>query len=210
MGDLVRSERSGSVEQLHQLFNDAIEIENNHKRLQLASPLTITLGDEFQGLATSLRAAAFICRDLRLALLRDGIDCRFAIGIVRLKTPLNQDRAWNMMGPGLAPTREKLNEKWAVSMYRFVLPDYPVIQMALDAIGAGLTSIERRWTPRQRADITDLIAGIAPAELARRRNVSVHSIYKVRSSGQFDAYAVQWEAIRSALAHVDDDLTTGR
>lgn len=203
MGDVVRSEHAASVEQLYDRFNDAISHQNTASRESLASPLTITLGDEFQGLATSLASAFRMVRDLRFRLLAEGIECRFAIGCVELKTPLNADRAWNMMGTGLARTRQKLNEKRAQTLYRFAVSDDLLIETALEALGAGLTSIERRWTQRQREDIAALLAGATAADIARQRNVSVHSIYKVRASGDYDVYAMQWRAIQDILAHLD-------
>lgn len=203
MGDLVHSERTPSVEYLHEQFNAAIDRQNLLKKASLASPLTITLGDEFQGLARSLASALPIVQAVRFQLMAAGIDCRFAIGLVELKTPINADRAWNMMGPGLAQTREKLNEKRTHSLYRFAVPDHAVLETALEALGAGVTLIERRWTEQQRQDITALLAGASPADIAQKRSVSVHSIYKVRASGDYDTYVMQWRALQDMLAHID-------
>ena len=203
MGDLVHSERTLSIELLHERFNDAINQQNLLRKDSLASPLTITLGDEFQGLAKSLQSGLQIARALRFQLLADSIECRFAIGLAELRTPINADRAWNMMGPGLARTRSKLNEKRTQSLYRFAVTDDPVMETALEALGAGVTTIERRWTEQQREDITALIAGASPADVARQRNVSVHSIYKVRASGDYDTYVMQWRAIENILTNID-------
>jgi hypothetical protein len=203
MGDLVQSERTASMQQLHRSFNAAIEHQNQESREHLVSPLTITLGDEFQGLSQSLTSAMAITRDLRFRLLSSAIECRFAIGLVQLRTPPNPAVAWNMMGPGFGRTREKLNEKRAGSVYRFALTDDPFIEKMLEALGAGITAIERSWTEQQRHDIIALLAGATPAEIAKRRNVSVHSVYKVRTSGNFDVYVTQWHAIHEALARID-------
>lgn len=206
MGDLVQSERSSALEQLHIQFNQSVDHQNATHIAKLASPLTITLGDEFQGLTKSLADAIPIIRDMRFQLMNHKIDCRFVIGSVELKTKLNPDKAWNMMGPGLSRAREKLDEKRPVSLYRFSIPQNLVIEKMLDALGAGLTVIERSWTEQQRKDIASLISGLTPTELAKRRNVSVHSIYKVRGSGDFDAYVIQWQAISEALASLDKQL----
>lgn len=203
MGDLVESERSRDVEGLHTRFNKAIKTQNNVHRNELASPLTITLGDEFQGLTRSLAGAATLVRDLRLQLTAEGVDCRFVIGRVELKTSLNPDMAWNMMGPGLSQARAKLNEKRSPSRYRFSIPDDPLTETTLEAIGVGLTTVERGWTEQQQHDIMALLGGMTPTELARHRNVSVHNIYKVRGSGDFDAYVIQWHAIGEMLAALD-------
>ena len=203
MGDLVRSEHAQSIQIMHNSFNSAIDKCNFDHRQQLASPLTITLGDEFQGLTNSMASALYVVRDLRFALMADGVECRFAIGVVALQTPINTSKAWNMMGPGLAKTRDKLNEKRTVSLYRFAVTDDVVIETMLEALGSGLTLIERRWTAQQRQDIIALLAGATPSEVAKARNVSVHSIYKVRGSGDYDSYALHWNAVETTLAHLD-------
>lgn len=203
MGDLVGSENATAMDELHAKFNEAIKRQNRLQRGTLASPLTITLGDEFQGLSTTLVEGLSTLRSLRLHLLAEGVDCRFAIGPVEIQTPVNVARAWNMMGSGLAKTREKLNEKRSDTRYRFALPDHPPIETTLEALGAGLTAIERRWTARQLYDISMSLAGASAQEIAEGRNVSVHSVYKVRSSGEFDLYVYQWQAISEALAHLD-------
>lgn len=202
MGDLVGSERHSSVPRLAQRFDDAVA-EANRATIDIASPLTITLGDEFQGLLVSLTAAARIARSVRFGLLENGIDCRFAIGVAQLETPLNPHRAWNMMGLGLAETRRRLNEKRADTLYRFNLPAHPALETMLEASGASLTAIERGWTETQRRDIALLMDGANAADVARLRNVSAHSVYKVRASGSFDLYALHWNAIAEALTAVD-------
>ena len=205
MGDLVSSERSVAPVQVHARFNAAIE-RGNSRYPRLPSPLTITLGDEFQGIASSLRSAAEIVRELRFSLLADGLDCRFVIGSAELHTPINTERAWNMMGPGLSRAREMLNQKRDTSLYLFSLPGRPVDQINLTAMGAGLTTIERRWTRLQRDIVVASLDNAGVEEIARRRNVAAHSVYKVRSAGQFEAYAMMWAAIDNTLSTIDMDI----
>ncbi|MBM2293398.1 hypothetical protein JQX09_15315 [Sulfitobacter pseudonitzschiae] len=203
MGDLVRSESSLPVELLHAGFNQAVDRQNLEHAASLISPLTITLGDEFQGLTHTLTQAIEIVRGLRLALLAEEIDCRFVVGTVEIKSPINSSKAWNMMGPGLARARNKLNQKKTNQLYRFSIAEAPVTEALLDAIGVGLSTIERSWTDQQREDISALLGGLSPAELSEHRNVSVHSIYKVRRSGDFDAYTLQWSAVNKALSEFE-------
>lgn len=203
MGDLVDSERSPSVGALHEAFNAAVSSINHEEAAQLVSPLTITLGDEFQGLVSTLSAALHIVRKLRFELLSADVDCRFVVGLATIETPINRRQAWNMMGPGLATARAILNDKSGTSYYRFSLPDEPLFETMLNALGAGSSAIERAWTIRQRDDIIASLQGQNAAEIARRRNISAHSIYKVRSAGNMELYSMQWDAIDQALEHFD-------
>ena len=203
MGDLVDSEGYADPEQLHAAFNAAIERQNVALAADMMSPLTITLGDEFQGLLTSLVAAAWTARQIRFDLLRQDIDCRFVIGLVDLKTPINAERAWNMMGPGFAAARERLGEKRAPSRYRFSLSQDPLLETMLEAIGASLTAIERGWSKAQREDIIHLLDGASVADVASARGVGIQNVYKVRSAGDYDLYTTQWDAVRAALIELD-------
>lgn len=207
MGDLVASTDSGSTTTLHETFNHAISRQNKASRTQLISPLTITLGDEFQGLIRTLSEGASIMREIRIALLRAGVDCRFALGTTQIETPVNRKRAWNMMGPGLSETRSKLNEKRPGMLYRFSLASDKSLESALEAIGATLTSIERSWTKKQLHDITELLLGKSVEDIARLRNVSAHSVYKVRNSGDFDLYNIQWSALMEVLSSLDNKMS---
>jgi hypothetical protein len=208
MGDLVRSEHSDHPELLYARFNEAVAEQNEKHRKTIASPLTITLGDEFQGLVSTLTDAALIARDLRLNLMHYAIDCRFTVGIVSLMTPINRDRAWNMVGSGLARAREKLNEKKDISLYRFSIEKSKNKETVLEALGAGLTSIEQNWTKKQLENITKLIQGASPAQISQQQKITVHSVYKVRNSGRFEIYMTLWNAIIESLEEIESQWDT--
>ncbi len=199
MGDLVKSERHPAKDALHRLFNAAIDQANRDHAGDILSPLTITLGDEFQGVTRTLEQAAAIARGVRFHLLQHDVQCRFVIAQARLDSPLNPDKAWNMMGTGLGRARDKLNEKRAGQTYRFSLPDAPVTEVLLDAVGTGLSVIERGWTTTQREVIWNSLCGQSVKDIAAARDVTIHNIYKIRASGDYDAYKVQWAAIDTAL-----------
>jgi hypothetical protein len=204
MGDLVRSEDAASPAQLHATFNAAVDRANLDHADALASPLTITLGDEFQGLVRNLATAAKIVRELRWSLLEQDVPCRFAIGRVALATPVNPERAWNMMGPGLAETRQRLQDKRDPNAYRFSLPGDPVAQRLLDAVGLALTAIETDWTGRQRdVAIDSLRSGARGQALVRPSGVSAGVFYKIRRAARFDLYQAQWSAVLDSLAEMD-------
>ncbi|MEM8578237.1 MAG: SatD family protein [Pseudomonadota bacterium] len=202
MGDIIGSERA-EMAPLHARFNAEITRRNAALEGALVSPLTITLGDEFQGLFARLEDAARTARDMRLALLEDGVACRFVIGQARIDTPVNAERAWNMMGPGLGRARDMLNEKRPHQFYRFSLPDAPLTQTLLEAIGRAMGVIERGWTAQQRRDIAAALGGASAQDIAAARQVQDHSVYKVLRAGDYDTYAALWDAASDALAALD-------
>ncbi len=76
------------------------------------SPLTITLGDEFQGVATDLAAAvkAIFALEETIITLQKGFKLRYVVVEGVIDTPINPDIAYEMMGAGLTNARTMLNE----------------------------------------------------------------------------------------------------
>jgi SatD family protein len=204
MGDIVGSERAPSLKAVHIAFNKVVRKANDVHAEHIASPLTITLGDEFQGLLTAFAHAWDTAVALRLELLVAGISCRFVVGVAELETPLNRKEAWNMMGSGLSAARDKLNDKRTKSAYRFSLPAEPVVALLLDTVGDALTQGEEEWTPTQLEYYSKSRAAKGTnAAVAMKLGVSERSLYKVLKAGRADAHKRQVQAIRSALAQLD-------
>lgn len=205
MGDLVGSGAAPSSARLHRVFNAAVDDANARFAEALAAPLTITLGDEFQGLAASLTAGFAIASFLRYVLLAQDVPCRFALGAARIETPVSGPRAWNLMGPGLAQTRAKLEDKRRPHAYRFHLPGEPLVEPLLEAVGLALTVIELDWTERQREVATSLLRAqdASGAQLARRLGVTARNVNKIRSAARLDVYEAEWQAMQTALAGLD-------
>jgi len=204
MGDLIGSETTDSVERLHQQFNDAIASANKRKNSGLVSPLTITLGDEFQGLYSSLTCGLSAIQAMRQQLLGQDVECRFVLGAVSIATPVNRVRAWNMMGAGLAGTRDKLGDKRHPSAYRFFIPRVLVIEPLLETIGHSLTVTERSWTPRQREVVAaSLVHEQGVQQLAAGLQLQPRTLYKIRSAAHYELYSDQWQALKTAIAALD-------
>lgn len=205
MGDIVGSEKASSTAQLHNIFNAAVDAANTEFAEALAAPLTITLGDEFQGLATSLSHGFAMISRVRYSLLAQGVACRFALGVAKIETPVDPTRAWNLLGPGLAQTREKLEAKRRPHAYRFHLPGEPVIEALLEAVGLALTVVEDDWTERQQEIALRLLPSqdLTTADLAREIGVTRRTVNKIRSAARLDFYESEWQALQTALAALD-------
>jgi hypothetical protein len=204
MGDIVGSERSPAIRAVYRAFNKAVDSANKKHAAQIASPLTITLGDEFQGLLRSLAHAWDIAVTLRIQLLVAHVPCRFVIGAAELETPLNTKQAWNMMGGGLSAARDKLNDKRSSSAYRFSLPGEPIVESLMDGLGDALTAAELDWTATQlRYYSESRESESTSAELANRLGITARSLYKVLHAARADFHKRQSEVLRSALAALD-------
>ncbi len=206
MGDIVNSEQSESRAALSRKFNSVVSAINRKHSEYLASPLTITLGDEFQGLAKGTLGGFRLLSELRLALMERGVDCRLVLGSVRLDTKLNPMAAWNMMGEGLALARETLNDKSEPNAYRFTLPHHVVHERLLNAAGLSLTSVEEKWTPTQMKyfRVKQRIDSVSDA--ARKLKIGERTLYKVLEAARWRYYNEQHEAIIFALGALDREM----
>jgi hypothetical protein len=206
MGDIVDSEKSDSRQALSRTFNFNITAANRRFRKYLASPLTITLGDEFQGLVINAAKSFEIIADIRINLLAQGVRCRFVLGTVDLDTKVNPKNAWNMMGDGLAQARAKLNDKRDSNAYRFSMPSNPPIARLLGAVGNSLTIVEEQWTATQLEYIQLIRSRKAVIKVSAPLGISKRSVYKVLEAAKWRYHAKQRSAILFALSSFDRKL----
>jgi hypothetical protein len=206
MGDLVRSSETEDRRSLHAAFNACVADANERFAAVIASPLTITLGDEFQGLTVSLERAFEVDHFVRTVLLREGIESRVVAGKASIETEVNTENAWNMLGRGLAEARNKLGEKKDPNAYRFSFPDDEELELLLDAVGRSLTRIEAGWTDTQLRYVLEVLTqpDRARSETAQALGVSENSLYKVLRSADFRFYTEQLATIRTVLRLEDE------
>ena len=204
MGDLIQSEKARRPRILHEHFNKAVVGANDKFKQAIASPLTITLGDEFQGLCNTLIDGLAIIHHMRIRLLCVGVGCRFVLGHAKLETPINRTKAWNMIGSGLSDAREKLNDKRDSNAYRFSFRDMPVYERLMDAIGLSLTLVEGDWTDTQLRYISLLEEPNGSADrLAKRLRITPRSVFKVLSAANASFHAKQREALAIGARELD-------
>lgn len=205
MGDLVESRAARSPRRLHAAFNAGVTSFNAAHGAAVVSPLTITLGDEFQGLVRSLAEAFELMHAMRLHFMEEGVNCRFVLGAATVETAVNLERAWNMMGAGLSEARELLNAKDDPNAYRFSLPAAPLLQTSLNTHGYTLTYIEHLWTDTQRAYFSKVLrrGNTTYAALAESIGVSVRNLHNVLRAGHRELYERQLQTVRPALAALD-------
>lgn len=111
MADIINS--SGMPgKQLMTHFKTVVNKVNTTYKKEVKSPLTITLGDEFQGVVSDLKAAVEIIFHLDQLLLKiePEIHLRYIVNYGLIETKINSKNAHEMLGEGLTEARELLNE----------------------------------------------------------------------------------------------------
>ena len=205
MGDLVSSSGYENRVVLHKIFNEAVKQSNLKFKSDIVSPLTITLGDEFQGIVKTYDKAFEIIYFIKLALLEKKVDARFVLGATVISTKINRENAWNMMGEGLAEAREKLNNKGDLNSYRFSFPKNNREEELINAIGLTLTTIENEWTQTQLKYVTatERSKHLTKEEIAKKLKISKNTLYKVLRSAKYDFYSNQINVIMNYLRKLE-------
>lgn len=110
MADIVSS---GSLDSTSAMvsFKKLVQTTNKQYKAELLSPLTITLGDEFQGIVCDLSAALSVMISLEeeLISLNPGFRLRYSLNYGEIGTPINPKIAHEMLGEGLTTARKNLN-----------------------------------------------------------------------------------------------------
>ena len=109
MADIIGSSKIGG-KKLMQDFSRVVAQVNKQEEANLVSPLTITLGDEFQGIVKSLKAGCEIITKLEESLIANQFNfkLRYVLLYGEIETPINKAIAHGMLGKGLTTARQEL------------------------------------------------------------------------------------------------------
>ena len=125
MGDVMGSRRLDATK-LRQQLKTLLSASNRDLNTEILSPYTTTLGDEFQGVARSLRGVAeciFYWEETRIK-KENNFGIRYVAHYGEIQTPINTEVAYGMMGPGLTKARALLTDKRrGQPRFSFDLPD---------------------------------------------------------------------------------------
>lgn len=151
MADIIGSSKSKAkklMDDFKETVNNVNEIDKSH----ILSPLTITLGDEFQGVVKDVYGAFRIVFDMEFLLMRlnKPFKMRYVIYEGDIQTKLNKTRAYEMLGPGLTEAREQLNTlKSTKSRFKITLTD----KVLTEKLNLGMSvyqGIVDNWTVAQQ------------------------------------------------------------
>jgi hypothetical protein len=119
MADVIGSSEANKGKLMKQFVQLVAEINKENEEL-LLSPLTITLGDEFQGVMKGLRESLSIIFSLEEKIFRNtpGFSLRYVVVEGTIDTAINRDIAYGMLGDGLTIARKYL-ENLKKSKHRF-------------------------------------------------------------------------------------------
>lgn len=126
MADIVDSSEYSSGPLMNE-FKQLVKRVNKEFDDSIKSPLTITLGDEFQGIMKDLSSAVDIIFRLEELIVEraSGFKMRYVLLFGEVETPIEVRHAHGMLGKGLTEARNRLTEL-KKSFNRFEIVGFPM------------------------------------------------------------------------------------
>lgn len=110
MADIIRSRDIANGEGFMDQFKALVALANEKFKDSVISPLTITLGDEFQGIVKNSEALFKLLFFIDETILKEGyqFQLRYSLVFGDIQTEINTEIAHEMYGAGLTMARESL------------------------------------------------------------------------------------------------------
>nr|VFK53131.1 MAG: SatD family (SatD) [Candidatus Kentron sp. TC] len=199
--------RSYEAVKLREEFLQLIDSCNGTLGDGILSPYTVTLGDEFQGVASSLGKvidAIFHMEELSLSRSLP-FKIRYVSVYGHIDTPINHIRAYTMMGPGLTKAREILTDKGkGKPRFRFVLDD-AYLANQLNRLFAVVHGLIERWPAQDAALIFDMLHNTSNKEVGVIYAKNRSQIWKRRGHLLIEEYRSLKEAIVEMVRNEQPD-----
>lgn len=196
IGDIIGSRRLTDRRIVQERFLAVAEKANSLYKADIASPFTVTIGDEFQVLLKTAHCAPAIIEYVAREMTPVGLV--FGIGIGTIVTAVNPSLAIGMDGPAFHFARgavEQAKKKKPRVIYQSDLPGMEMI----NSLNYFIESCTKRRTKRQQQVLTYLSENYTQEEIASRLGIRQQSVFDIINA----AYLSEVEsAKRSILLHL--------
>ena len=190
-GKLLMNQLQELVQFVNKLFHGAID-----------SPLTITLGDEFQGVIDQASNAIAIVFAMEEWIIESEWEFKLRYVIVEgtIDTEINADSAHEMLGEGLTRARGKLEQmKKELNRFYISLDDSSLASKLLKTLRLAQHFIDG-WQSKDRTTVAGFLSGLDYKELAKKLGKDDSSVWRRRKSLAIEEYNT-CKALTEELLH---------
>ena len=200
MGDVVNSsDYDGEV--LSKGLKELVENTNTKFGNSILSPLTITLGDEFQGVLNSVSSGIDLLFHFEEELLKTEPDFKlhYVLLLGEIETEINPDIAYEMMGEGLTEARKLLSSKKRNrKRFKFKLKNKEQSEQ-LTKIFDVLDTIILNWKKEDYPLILDMINNDNNSEVGELHDKNRDQIWKRRKTLMVNEYNLLKDFIKTYI-----------
>ena len=192
MADIIKSRKGNSQEILND-FKKLVGFINLNWVESIVSPLTITLGDEFQGVINTTQNAFQIMIAMEEEIIKNNyaIKLRYVLHVGEIDTQINRSSAYEMLGEGLTTARKSLNEL-KKSKNRFLVSSNKSSE-SLDIINDLFRLLESfidSWKSKEYVFVNEFLLNKSYQEIAENLNMNVSSSWRRKKSLNMEEYAL--------------------
>lgn len=176
IGDMAGSRKLADRDLIQKRFLDLIKAANREFSSDIASPFTVTIGDEFQVLLHRISSAPKIIHYIREGM--SPVQLAFGVGIGPLSTDLNREMAIGMDGPVFHHARaavERAKKKKPTVVYASAIPGTDLIT----SLQYFIESCENGRTQRQKQIIALLQSGQTQEKIGETLHITQQDVSKV-------------------------------
>jgi hypothetical protein len=189
MADIIKSRETDLVLTAQLLKSLCVHINNKYKK-SILSPLTITLGDEFQGVVDSAKTGLLIIIEMEEVILKNEIDfkLRYVLLYGRIETKINTQTAYEMLGEGLTDARHILTAA-KKEKYRFYIHGTANADLS-DNLFRIYQSILDDWKIKDYVLITSMITDNNNKFTAEKTGKNPSQIWKRKKTLKIEEYQI--------------------
>lgn len=184
IGDIVESRSLADRSAVQERFGNCCQQFNRQrKHYGIASPLMVTLGDEFQAVFKSSQQLWALIARFELDMYPVGF--RFSIGVGEITTRLNNRSSLGMDGPAFYHARAGI-EQLRVGGGNYRVTGLSAQQQLIDHVLDLWSAARSKWNYNRLATFTRILEGVSVPDIARELSVSEQAVYRTRRDGQLD------------------------
>jgi hypothetical protein len=189
MADVIGSSDQDSSK-LMKDFKSLVSEANKKFNNEISSPLTITLGDEFQGIVKNLKTGIEVMIFIEEKILEKDFyfKLRYILNEGEVETKINKDRAYGMLGNGLTFARKILNSMKKENNRFQIFLDNSQLSTTLFRLFMLLQYFLDSWNPKDISTVAGFLEGLDYKELAKQQSKDPSSLWRRRKSLAIDEY----------------------
>ncbi|MCH8550931.1 MAG: SatD family protein [Natronospirillum sp.] len=184
IGDLISSRDAADRGELQRRLAQCLLTLNKPAPEGLASPYTITLGDEFQAVRTRSDRLWFELMHIQKALLPARV--RFSLGLGEIATPINREQALGMDGKAFYHARDGMERLKGQARTLAITGLADADQRWADALLQVIGSMSAKWRANRYEILCRLLMDQTPADIAAALEISIQAVYQNIRDGELE------------------------
>jgi hypothetical protein len=190
MADVIDSRNVNSTNLMLE-FKNVVKYINTKWSKEILSPLTITLGDEFQGIVNSTENIFKIIFDIEEIIIKESLNLklRYVVNLGKIETKINNKIAYEMLGEGLTLAREKLIElKSNKNRFKIITKQNIIAQDIINDLFKIYENYVDGWKGNELYIVNEFLQGKDYKEIAKKLNVNISSSWRRQKSLNIEEY----------------------